>query len=120
MLAQLNTMEKVLLIIFLKGVKDDDSAMEIFNSIDCENKLIKYDTKTFKKLFDTVLNSKSNMDATEINKKPEELLDMVFANPSATTTSISNAAPSISNFSNINSLMQMNMMANNMPPIYQQ
>lgn len=35
LLAKLNTLEKILLIIFLKNVKDNESALEIFNSIDC-------------------------------------------------------------------------------------
>lgn len=39
--------------------------------------MIKYDTKTYKKLFDTVLNSKSNVDASEINKKSEDMLDLM-------------------------------------------
>lgn len=48
--------------------------------------MIKYDTKTYKKLFDTVLNSKSNVDASEINKKPEDMLD--FMGGAAFTTVI--------------------------------
>lgn len=57
--------------------------------------MIKYDTKTYKKLFDTVLNSKSNVDASEINKKPEDMLDLLGAG-TVTYTTTTNAQPSYS------------------------
>jgi hypothetical protein len=50
-------MEKVLLIMFLKYSGELEEARAILNLMEIQNKLKEYESQTFKKYFDTVLNS---------------------------------------------------------------
>ncbi|EAR85110.2 hypothetical protein TTHERM_00530680 (macronuclear) [Tetrahymena thermophila SB210] len=57
-ISDLNALETVLLIFFLKQNNMVEEAKSIFNFLESSNKIKKYDTSHFKKLFDTVLNAK--------------------------------------------------------------
>ncbi|KAL4440764.1 hypothetical protein ABPG74_013745 [Tetrahymena malaccensis] len=57
-ISDLNALETVLLIFFLKQNNMVDEAKSVFNYLESSNKIKKYDTSHFKKLFDTVLNAK--------------------------------------------------------------
>ncbi|KAL4490234.1 hypothetical protein ABPG72_004273 [Tetrahymena utriculariae] len=57
-ISDLNALETVLLIFFLKQNNMVDEAKSVFNFLESSNKIKKYDTSHFKKLFDTVLNAK--------------------------------------------------------------
>ena len=58
-LIRLNALEKILLITFLKENEAIEQAKEILDSLEDKNKTKSYDMKTFKKLFDIILNSKT-------------------------------------------------------------
>ncbi len=69
MFNNLNAMEKVLLILFLKEIKEEEQAKELASYMEMQNKLKKYDNRTFKRYFDTVLNSKTEgMDKEALKK----------------------------------------------------
>jgi len=55
----LNALEKVLLILYLKQNGKVEEAKGIYGYLESANKILKYDTQHFKKLFDTVLNAKT-------------------------------------------------------------
>jgi len=72
--------------------------------------LIKYDTKTYKKLFDTVLNSKSNIDASEMNKNKPEVLDLFGAAAQAGNIAANMLSQNVP--LSINNILHMNMNMN--------
>ena len=105
-ITSLNSLEKILLIITLIKHKLHSDAEAIAIDLENQNKIVFYDTKTFKKLFDTILGSKS------IESETKDIINELRAPPPPPSLGLPNNQDPFSNMNNMN--MNMNF------PIQQQ